>query len=128
MSAEPRTLIVEDDALIALATEEACRRAGLAATHVSAEAALDVLNEPGGVTAVVLDINMPGIDGVEFIRRFPPAAVQGQVPVFLVSGADGAIMRAAETLASLQKVNVVTCFSKPFDVEILTEAIRSLDT
>ena len=75
-----RVLIVDDDAVLREGLGEAVADLG----HVVVEAAdghaaLDVLAE-GGVDAMLLDLRMPGLDGMEVLRRMrgrggPPVAI-----------------------------------------------------
>src|SRR5579862_1843235 len=57
--------------------------------------ALELCRIPGQpVDLIVLDINMPGMDGVEFIRRLVEYGYEGSV--LLVSGEDTRILESVE--------------------------------
>jgi CheY-like chemotaxis protein/nitrogen-specific signal transduction histidine kinase len=64
-----RILLAEDNAINALLARELLRRRGHDVTEVgSGEAALDALSE-ASFDLVVTDIHMPGLDGIQTVRR-----------------------------------------------------------
>jgi EAL domain-containing protein (putative c-di-GMP-specific phosphodiesterase class I)/FixJ family two-component response regulator len=60
---------------------------------------------------IFLDLNMPGMDGVEFIRRLVAISYTGAV--VLVSGEDERILETAERLARAHHLLVLGHLSKP---------------
>jgi PAS domain S-box-containing protein len=68
---ETTVLLVEDEALIALAEERTLTRGGLAVVRAgTGEAAVDRICENEQIDLVLMDINLgPGIDGTEAARR-----------------------------------------------------------
>ena len=77
-------LLVEDERAVRLVVERALRRSGLevkSATHGAA--ALDIL-AGHSIDALVSDVVMPGIDGVELLAQV--RAVRPALPVVLMSG------------------------------------------
>jgi CheY-like chemotaxis protein len=63
-------LYVEDDELTRLTIAQRLRRRGLDVIDVaSGEQALDVALNAGNLSAVLLDISLPGIDGVDTYRH-----------------------------------------------------------
>ena len=80
-----RVLLVEDDMRLATLTQTYLTSRGLEVLHVRhGEAALDALSETL-VTAVVLDLMLPGIDGYEVCRRLRTVS---DVPVLMVTALD----------------------------------------
>ena len=87
----PRALIVEDDPAQRRILEEMIKRMGLVAQSAESGAkALDILAGPqgAGFELVVLDLVMPGMDGLEFLEKLQ--AVRGDLPV-IVQTAQGSI-------------------------------------
>ena len=65
-----RVIIAEDDAVSRRILETLLRKWGHEVTITEdGEAAWDVLREPGAPSLAILDIMMPGIDGLEVCRR-----------------------------------------------------------
>ena len=91
-----------------------------ASTPESPQAFID--NYGAGKDLVVLDLNMPGCDGVELLRfmagESPPAAI------ILISGEDQTIIRSAQKLAEALQLNIVGTLQKPFSVSALKELLR----
>lgn len=77
----PTVLIVEDEAVIRLATADALEQAGFSTVEAEdATAALAYLDAGGALDAIVTDVRMPGpIDGLALAaivsRRCPEAAI-----------------------------------------------------
>jgi DNA-binding NtrC family response regulator len=108
-------LIVDDEKLIRWALCETLRKSYLVYTAVSAEDALNLLGRVA-VDAVLTDLKMPGMNGVQFVehlrQRFP------EVKVFTLSA-----YTCAPIARHLRERGVLECFAKPFDVAALTEAL-----
>lgn len=117
-------LIVDDDrflldlvrrqlALIGIDRVRACERA---------EEALALLaDEPDAYDVLICDLNMPGMDGVEFLRDLARDGFAGGL--VLLSGEDERILQTAETLARAHEFTVLAALSKPVAPEQLREAL-----
>jgi two-component system response regulator PrrA len=117
--APAQVLVVDDDAAIRQALERALRLEGFAVSEAGdGETALDVL-ERDPPAAVVLDVTMPGIDGVEVTRR---ARARGDdVPILILSARDGVDDRVAGLAAGADDYLV-----KPFAMEELLARLQAL--
>lgn len=112
-------LVVDDDAGIRLALERALRLEGFAVSQAAdgEQALAAVAAEPPAI--VVLDVTMPGIDGVEVTRR-----LRGQgddVPILILSARDGVDDRVAGLAAGADDYLV-----KPFAMEELLARLHAL--
>src|ERR1700686_314940 len=63
------------------------------------------------VDLIFLDINMPGMDGVEFIRRLVECRYGGSV--ILVSGENSRILESVEKLNEAHQLIALGCLQKP---------------
>jgi two-component system OmpR family response regulator len=90
MSAMPQVLVVDDDPHIRQLLVFALEKAGLSAREAEdGEAAMTaVAQQPPDL--VVLDINMPKMDGLEVCRRL---RAQGELPILFLSSRDDEIDR-----------------------------------
>jgi len=105
-----RVMMVDDNDNDLLFTRLTLQRCGvpcevLAFTHASA--ALDHLRDTPdhGVALILLDINMPVMNGFEFLEAFerlPPASRQGTQVVMLSSSSDPGDQRRADGFACVR--------------------------
>ena len=85
-------------------------------------AALELLDSPNhSPNLILLDINMPEMDGLEFVRRLVERHYIGSI--ILVSGEDKRTLQAAEKLAQAHQITVLGYLHKPPSPEGLAELI-----
>ena len=86
--AEVRTLIVDDSSVMRKIVERALRQAGLDAMVVfeagSGTDGLEVLRSKQ-VDLILSDINMPSMDGLEFVRQIKAQNLAPGVPVVMIT-------------------------------------------
>ncbi len=91
-----------------------------------AQDALSLLEMSGPeVDTVFTDLQMPEMDGVEFVRRLVGVRYDGHI--VLVSGEDARILRSAEKLARARGLNVLGSLSKPATRDQLKEQMSRAD-
>jgi CheY-like chemotaxis protein len=66
---------------------------------------------------IVLDLIMPGMDGLAFRRRQLQEPRLASIPVVVFSAAADAALRAAD-------LGVAACLQKPLDPDVLLDAVR----
>ena len=107
MTGAPRprapVLLVEDDRVTAEIFAQILKSAGFGVRIANdAEAGLElVAREPP--SAILLDLRLPAIDGLEFLRRLRAMPAMASLPVALVTGdyfADERIVREVESLGA----------------------------
>ncbi len=117
MASSPKVFVVEDDPAVIEAISDTCRLMGQKfETFGSAEEFLAKLDS-GSRGCVVLDLRLPGMNGLDLLPELPRRGVH--LPVIVVSGhADVPIaVRAMRTGA-------LTVLQKPFSLRLLTETIH----
>lgn len=114
-------LIVDDDPVQRRLLEAAVRKFGYSATAVDGgEPALEILERQGGndVNVVILDLVMPGVDGLGVLRRMAGRSIKTPV---IVQTAQGGI----ETAVSAMRAGAVDFIVKPASPDRLQTAISN---
>lgn len=125
-------ILVEDDDGHALLVEKNLRRAGVSSNFLrlrDGQEAVDyffpggaaALPDPLGNRVVLLDVNMPKIDGVEVLRRLKVDPATAALPVIMLTTTDDP--REIERCYQLGCNIYVT---KPVEYESFIEAVRRL--
>ena len=84
--------------------------------------ALEMIDSPNDApNLILLDLNMPEMDGLEFVRHLVERHYIGSL--ILVSGEDERMQQAAEKLARAHKITVLGHLHKPASPEGLAELI-----
>jgi two-component system, chemotaxis family, chemotaxis protein CheY len=113
-------LVVEDDHDLRQLTTEFLREAGyFVESAVDGVDALEKLRSTGAISLVVLDLNMPRMNGFEFRERQQADPTLAAIPVIAVT----AYGQLAEQIARL---GPVACLKKPFDPDELIAMIDRL--
>jgi CheY-like chemotaxis protein len=113
-------LVVEDDPDLRQLTTEFLREAGyFVESAVDGVDALEKLRSTGAISLVVLDLNMPRMNGFEFRERQQADPTLAAIPVIAVT----AYGQLAEQIARL---GPVACLKKPFDPDELIAMIDRL--
>lgn len=110
--------IVDDDESVRMGTKALLRSAGFhAESFSSAEEFLnsEAISDSG---CLILDIQMPGISGLELQHRLKTAKCA--VPIIFITAHDG-----DENRRTLMAGGALNVFGKPFDGDTLVAAIQS---
>ena len=86
-------------------------------SHASAAAFLDALPLTG-LTCIITDVRMPGLSGIDLLRRVRELGIE--VPVIVITG-HGDVPLAVEAM----RFGAVDFLEKPFDDEILLQSVRA---
>jgi two-component system response regulator FixJ len=118
MQPEPIIYVIDDDEAVRQSLEFLLKTAGMKVrTFDSAQGFLDVLPEIGA-GCVVTDVRMPGITGIDLLRRLKEMGIE--IPVIVITG-HGDIALAVEAM----KIGAIDFLEKPFDDDTLLDAVRA---
>jgi DNA-binding NtrC family response regulator len=110
-------LIVEDEVRMREMLLRAVHEMGFAASGVgTAELALKVIDQPSPPQIILLDLNLPGMDGLEFMQRARDRRPQAAMIVLTGFGS----LEAAKTAIRHDAVDFLT---KPFRLDELEKAL-----
>ena len=122
----PHILLVDDDDTTNFLNENLLRRLGVSdqvqVAH-DGQQALDLLHQapPYAPTLLLLDVSMPGMDGIEFLEaylRLPQAQQEATVIVMLTTSMDSA------DLARLHELPIAGLVSKPLNREKINTLLQ----
>jgi CheY-like chemotaxis protein len=114
-----RVLVVDDDAEVLDFLEVLLSLESISTVRADdAESALRILAD-GPVGLVLVDIAMPGLDGLELCRRIRAAPATQKLPVVVLSARPGQV---AESEAMAAGANHF--LHKPFDNDVLVKLVR----
>jgi len=119
-----KVLIVDDSAVMRKIVERALRQAGLEITEVleasnGAEGLVQV--EKGSLDMILSDINMPVMDGLEFLKNLATMESAKGVPVVMIT-TEGSEARVVEALSAGARGYL----RKPFTPEQVKERVAPL--
>lgn len=119
-----KILIVDDSAVMRKIVERALRQAGLNLGEVleagnGAEALVEV--QKGSLDIILSDINMPVMDGLEFLKNLPALEAAKGVPVIMIT-TEGSEARVVEAISAGARGYL----RKPFTPEQVKERVVPL--
>ncbi len=116
-----RVLIVEDDRVSQKMARDALRAAGYETDEVgSGELALQKVAE-GAPDLIVMDIRLPGIDGLETTRRLKADNVTAAIPIVAVTA-----HAMPEDESMIREAGCVAYMPKPLRFSALLGVVRDL--
>ena len=114
----PRILVAEDEARIASFIEKGLKAAGFGVETVADGVDTLTLARSGEFDLLLLDLGLPGIDGLEVLRRLREGA--NAIPVVILTARDS----AADTVAGFE-VGANDYVAKPFRFDELLARVRA---
>ena len=119
-------LVVDDDGETRLLVMCAFAMGHLHCIEASSgeDALAQVMASPRAIDAIVLDVQMPGMDGVELLRRLKLSPETADIPVVMVTGA----VTADRDIVKLVELGASDYIAKPCSPSVLVAKVRSLRT
>lgn len=113
-----RVLLVDDEPSFLEALAERMRMRGLDVSCATSGREALTAAETHVFDAVVLDLSMPGLDGLETLRRL--LELHPDLQVMILSG-----RATVQTAVEATRLGAIDIFEKPTDVDTLVQRIRS---
>lgn len=120
-----KILLVDDEPFVLRVLTQQLNNLGLTDlhTHEHAHAALaEIEADPEAFELIFCDLQMPKMDGVEFVRHLARLEYSGDL--VLISGEDTRILQTAERLAQAQRLHVLGSLRKPTTPDELREILK----
>jgi PAS domain S-box-containing protein len=122
-----RVLVVDDDAIARRQTSMLLASMGVGEilTADSGEAALTEITrgEDGGIDLLITDLKMPGMDGIEFLRRLAKLGYLGALVIS--SGVDEQLLQTAADLVRSKGLHLRGAVKKPLTCELLANLLTA---
>jgi two-component system phosphate regulon response regulator OmpR len=117
-SEAPRILVVDDEPELRRVLAEYLAKHGFAVRTAAGGAELDTLLGEQAADLLILDINMPGENGISIARR---VRAGGHVPILMLTAADEVVDRVVGL-----EIGADDYVTKPFDLRELLARIRAV--
>ena len=111
-------LLVEDDAEISRLIADTLSESGFGTSRATSSAEMDAVLSRGGVDLIVLDIMLPGEDGLSICRRVRAAS---RIPIIMLT----ALKEEVDRIIGLE-IGADDYVTKPFNSRELVARIRAL--
>ncbi len=116
-----KILIVDDQEVNRVLLKELLRDDFDIIEAENGEQALKIINESTDITAVLLDLIMPVLDGMGVLAELNRTGMISRLPVFIITAADS--MKMLESAHDLGAVDVIP---KPFKVVFIKSRIKNI--
>lgn len=114
-------LIVDDEPFMVRLIESSLKKGGFSLSSCrNGEAALESVSK-GAPDLIIMDLMMPGMDGLATVRRMRENPALGQVPVIMLTAKGHQLSQAEAAECGIQLL-----LTKPFSPRNLLEAAASL--
>jgi RNA polymerase sigma factor (sigma-70 family) len=116
-SAAPMVFIIDDDAAVRASIQDLLEATGLCSESFGTAEEFLRCKRPDGPSCLVLDVRLPGVNGLDFQRRLVDAGFR--IPIIFITG-HGDIPMTVKAM----KTGAVEFLTKPFQERHLLDAIR----
>ncbi len=124
MSDHNRLLVVDDEPEMRSMYRDVAEEMGFRVEEAGNQAEFVVTYDKHDPTAVLLDLTMPDIDGVELLRDLADRGCAA--PIILASGQDERVISTAQRLGRMFGLTMIAVLQKPVAVSALEGALRSV--
>lgn len=118
-----RVLIVDDSALQREFAEELCREIGIEQVLHAADGieAIEVLRKDCAIEAIILDLEMPGMDGVQVLHEL--VRLQLDPAIVVASSRESVLLNVVESMGKSLGLRLLGVLQKPISLEQLAGSL-----
>lgn len=116
---KPTILYVDDDSFNITLFEYNFKNEFTILNATSGSEALGLIKENDDIDAVVSDVRMPEMDGIELISK--AKGIRSELPCFLLTGYGG----SQDVVNAMESKLIVGYFSKPFEKDTVISTLKS---
>lgn len=120
----PRLLVIDDDPEVAEFITEVARLASYTATTGHQRNDIETYLTQHAPAVIILDLQMPGMDGVEFLRWLAGRQISSRI--LLISGEGTRVLNAALRLGEELKLNMLGTMQKPLRLSVLEKFLQNV--
>lgn len=124
ITSAPKLLVIDDEVDICELIAELADDKGLEVRTVSDSEAVADLLATFTPDAIMLDLMMPGTDGVELLKTLADKVKGARIA--LMSGTDARVLNSARRLGSAHGLNIVKTLEKPLEIATIRAALDEL--
>ena len=117
---EKRILYIDDGKVLSLATSELLKKRGVEVEYCDSAKDLDVKTMAEKFDLILLDIEMPEVSGIEFLKKLRLEFDKSILPVVMISALDG-----GESIVDALKEGANDYVTKPINIEVLDARIQT---
>ena len=121
---QPRLLVIDDEPALADFVAQVATECGFLPTLTADDAAFRDAFRSQRPDVVVLDLGMPGMDGVELLRFL--ADEKNEAPVLIFSGFDRRVLESAFRLGEALGLEMIGPLEKPVRFDELARLLTGL--
>jgi DNA-binding response OmpR family regulator len=122
LGSRPKLLLVDDEPTVGRMLFHAAEECGYRAIFASNAAAFRCQYEAENPAVLLLDLSLPGGDGIELLRFL--AERNCRSPILIVSGHDRRVVESAKRLGVALGLRMGGCLTKPVRVHELAQALE----
>jgi FixJ family two-component response regulator len=113
----PTVFVIDDDAAMRVSVQGLLKSVGLRSESFGTAEEFLPSKRPDGTSCLVLDVSLPGVNGLDFQRELADAGIQ--IPIIFITG-HGDIPMTVKAMKS----GAVEFLTKPFRDQDLLDAVR----
>ncbi|AWB65064.1 diguanylate phosphodiesterase [Saccharobesus litoralis] len=122
-----KVMLVDDDEMVFVITKPLFNKLGINEVKFveDGQQALDLIKQQHEFDLVILDLNMPNMDGIEFLSSL--GAMNYRKPILINSGTDDRLLGAVKKMAVAHNLIVVDALTKPLSIRNFSQSLTRIE-